>query len=53
MIKRLVATIGENMTLRRYGSSSKADGVVAAYIHNAEAPGMGKVGVLVALERFW
>jgi elongation factor Ts len=47
MIKRLVATIGENMTLRR-ASQIKADSV-AAYIHSAEAPGMGKIGVLVGL----
>ncbi|MEM9377707.1 MAG: translation elongation factor Ts [Pseudomonadota bacterium] len=47
MIKRLVATIGENMTLRR-AAQVKADSV-AAYIHSAEAPGMGKIGVLVGL----
>lgn len=48
MIKRLVATIGENMTLRR-SAKLEADGGVASYIHNAECEGMGKVGVLVAL----
>ncbi|MEL6858820.1 MAG: translation elongation factor Ts [Pseudomonadota bacterium] len=47
MIKRLVGTIGENMALRRAGQI-KADSV-AAYIHSAEAPGMGKIGVLVGL----
>lgn len=47
MIKRLVATIGENMTLRR-AAQIKAD-TVASYIHGAEAPGMGKIGVLVGL----
>jgi len=47
MIKRLVATIGENMTLRR-AAQIKADSV-SAYIHSAEAPGMGKIGVLVGL----
>ncbi|MEC7289606.1 MAG: translation elongation factor Ts, partial [Pseudomonadota bacterium] len=47
MIKRLVGTIGENMTLRR-AAQIKADSV-AAYIHSAEAPGMGKIGVLVGL----
>lgn len=47
MIKRLVATIGENMTLRRTVKLS-AD-TVASYIHSAEAPGLGKIGVLVAL----
>ena len=50
MIKRMVATIGENMTLRRAAKLEAGSGKVASYIHNAEAPGMGKVGVLVALE---
>ncbi len=49
LIKRMIATIGENMTLRRAAKLS-ADGRVAAYVHNAVAPGMGKVGVLVALD---
>jgi elongation factor Ts len=49
MIKNMIATIGENMTLRRAAKIS-AGGKVATYIHNAEAPGMGKVGVLVALD---
>ncbi len=47
LIKRMVATIGENMTLRRSVKLS-ADSV-ASYIHSAEAPGMGKIGVLVGL----
>ena len=46
----LVATIGENMTLRRAAALSVSDGVVATYIHNAVAPDLGKIGVLVALE---
>lgn len=46
----LVATIGENMTLRRMAKLSVGSGVVEGYIHNAAAPGMGKIGVLVALE---
>lgn len=50
MIKRMVATIGENMSLRRSAKLDAGSGKVASYIHNAEAPGMGKVGVLVALE---
>lgn len=50
MIKRLVATIGENMSLRRAAKLSVEKGAVASYIHNAEADGMGKVGVIVALE---
>lgn len=49
LVKRLIATIGENMTLRRVAKLSAA-GKVASYIHNAEAPGMGKVGVLVSLD---
>ena len=49
LIKRLIATVGENMTLRR-SAKVVAGGKVASYIHNAEAAGMGKVGVLVALD---
>lgn len=49
MIKRMVAKIGENMGLRR-SAKLTAKGAVASYIHNAETAGMGKVGVLVALE---
>jgi elongation factor Ts len=49
MVKRMIATIGENMTLRR-SAKLTAEGRVASYIHNAAAPGMGKVAVLVALE---
>jgi len=45
-----VATIGENMQLRRTAAISVADGVVASYVHNQAADGMGKIGVLVALE---
>jgi elongation factor Ts len=49
-LTNLVATIGENMSLRRAVSLSVSSGVVASYIHNAAAPGLGKIGVLVALE---
>lgn len=45
-----IATIGENMSLRRVSKLSVTDGVVATYIHTAVKPGMGKIGVLVALE---
>ncbi len=45
-----IATIGENMTLRRAAELSVGDGVVASYIHNAVFDGLGKMGVLVALE---
>ena len=50
MVKRMVATIGENMAVRRTEKLTVSDGAVATYIHNAETDGMGKVGVLVALE---
>ncbi|MEL6335613.1 MAG: translation elongation factor Ts [Pseudomonadota bacterium] len=43
-----IATVGENMTLRRMATTS--GGVVASYVHNAVVPGMGKIGVLIALE---
>ena len=49
-IRELVGTIGENMTLRRTAVQSVKNGVVASYMHNASAPGLGKIGVLVALE---
>jgi len=46
----LVAKIGENMSVRRSAGLAVSPGVVASYIHNAVAPDMGKIGVLVALE---
>ena len=49
-LTHLVATIGENMSLRRATRLSVPSGVVASYVHNALAPGLGKIGVLVALE---
>ena len=45
-----VATIGENMNLRRTAMLSVSDGVVTGYMHNAVTPSMGKIAVLVALE---
>ncbi|MEZ5689493.1 MAG: translation elongation factor Ts [Caenibius sp.] len=45
-----VATIGENQQLRRMKTVSVAKGVVVPYMHNAAAPNLGKIGVLVALE---
>ena len=45
-----VATIGENMNLRRTTGLSVENGVVASYVHNAVVAGLGKIGVLVALE---
>ncbi|HEX7874261.1 MAG TPA: translation elongation factor Ts [Sphingobium sp.] len=45
-----VATIGENQQLRRVATVSVEQGTVVSYVHNAAAPGLGKIGVLVALE---
>jgi len=45
-----IATIGENQSLRRAAVLQVSEGVVVAYVHNAAAPGLGKIGVLVALE---
>ncbi len=45
-----IATIGENMSLRRAARLRVGQGLVASYVHNAVAPGLGKIGVLVALE---
>jgi len=49
-LTNLIATVGENMSLRRSAMLSVSDGVVVAYMHNAVAPDLGKIGVLVALE---
>lgn len=46
----MIATIGENMNLRRTAVISVDQGVVASYVHNHVAPGLGKIGVLVGLE---
>jgi elongation factor Ts len=46
----LVATIGENMTLRRARVLSVQNGAVASYVHQALRPGLGKIGVLVGIE---
>jgi len=45
-----IATIGENMTLRRAASLEVTKGVVSSYVHNAVIEGAGKMGVIVALE---
>jgi elongation factor Ts len=50
MIGVLIATIGENMLVRRSARFVVPEGVVAAYVHNATAPDLGRIGVLVALE---
>ena len=49
-ITNAIATIGENMNLRRVATISADPGAVAAYVHSAQAPGLGKIGVLVALK---
>jgi len=49
-ITNLVATIGENMLVRRAARFEVETGAVAAYVHNAVAPDLGRIGVLVALE---
>src|SRR5947209_842104 len=49
-ISSAIATIGENMTLRRAAVLSVGQGVVAGYMHNQVSEGLGKIGVLVALE---
>jgi elongation factor Ts len=49
-LTRLIATIGENMTIRRARRLEVSKGAVATYTHNAIRPGLGKIGVLVALE---
>ena len=45
-----IATIGENQSLRRAKCLTVSQGAVIPYVHNAAAPGLGKIGVLVALE---
>jgi elongation factor Ts len=48
-VTNMIATIGENMQLRRAARLSVDEGVVASYVHNAVSPGLGRIGVLVAL----
>jgi elongation factor Ts len=45
-----IATIGENQTLRRGARLSVGNGAVGTYVHNAAGPGLGKIGVLIAVE---
>jgi elongation factor Ts len=49
-IANAIATVGENMTLRRAASLSVGSGVVASYMHTSISEGLGRIGVLVALE---
>ena len=45
-----IAKVGENMTLRRAGALSVGQGAVASYVHSSVADGLGRIGVIVALE---
>jgi len=49
-LTNLISTIGENISIRRFEKISISDGVVSTYIHGALSEGVGKIGVLVALE---
>jgi elongation factor Ts len=49
-IKEMIGTIGENMTLRRSAYLAVNKGTIATYMHNVMGPGLGKIGVIVALE---
>ena len=49
-LTHMIATIGENMSIRRIQTLSVDKGVISSYIHTALAPGIGKIGVLVAIE---
>jgi elongation factor Ts len=49
-VAEMVASIGENMTVRRTAVLSVGQGVIGSYVHNQVVPGMGKIAVIVALE---
>jgi len=49
-IKAAIATIGENLSLRRAAALTVGTGVVGSYVHSAVAPGLGKIGVIVGIE---
>jgi elongation factor Ts len=49
-LTHLIATIGENMAIRRAAALAVDQGVVSSYVHTAVRPGLGRIGVLVALE---
>ncbi|NEX94352.1 translation elongation factor Ts [Caulobacter sp. 17J65-9] len=50
LLTNLIANIGENMMVRRSAKFTVPAGVVASYVHNATAPDLGRIGVLVAVE---
>ena len=49
-VAQMVGSIGENMNVRRTAALRVSQGTVASYIHNQTVPGLGKIGVIVALE---
>lgn len=49
-ISNAIATVGENMSLRRISNLTVSQGIVASYVHSAAGDGLGRIGVLVALE---
>jgi elongation factor Ts len=49
-VQEMIATIGENMSVRRTAALGVKDGVVASYVHNRVADGVGRIGVLVGIE---
>ncbi len=49
-VREMVGSIGENMTVRRTAFLEVPEGAVVSYMHNQVSPGLGKIGVLVALE---
>jgi len=49
-LKEMIGSVGENMTLRRTAYLAADKGTVASYVHNQASPGLGKIGVIVALE---
>ena len=49
-VANAIATIGENMTIRRAAHLTVGQGVIASYMHNSVSEGLGKIGVIVALE---
>lgn len=49
-LSHLIATVGENMALRRVSVLTSPTGSLSSYVHNALAPGLGKIGVLIALQ---
>jgi elongation factor Ts len=50
VIADTIAKVGENMTLRRAAALSVSKGAIASYVHNSVADGLGRIGVIVALE---